>query len=49
MRSLLFFLENTDCIDNEVWCKYIDTKKYCADGIVREKCAGACKVCQGIK
>lgn len=49
VRSLLFLSENPDCIDNEIWCQYIDTQKYCSDGIIREKCAGACKTCEGIE
>ena len=49
MRSLLFLSENPDCIDNEIWCQYIDTQKYCSDGMIREKCSGSCKVCEGIR
>ena len=49
MHSLLFLSENPDCIDHEIWCQYIDTQKYCSDGMIREKCSGACKVCEGIR
>ena len=49
MRSLIFLSENPDCIDHEIWCQYIDTQKYCSDGMIREKCSGACKVCEGIR
>ena len=48
-RSLIFLSDNPDCIDNELWCQYIDTQKYCSDGMIREKCSGACKVCEGIR